>query len=69
MIAVNHEKFMKSNFGNVEYHTIPGVGHATFWEQPETVNELVLVWIRKVSQVSACDGTLILVVLTMAFLQ
>ncbi|KIM75738.1 hypothetical protein PILCRDRAFT_827025, partial [Piloderma croceum F 1598] len=51
MIAANHEKFMKSNFGNVEYHTIPGLGHTTFWEEPEKINALMLAWIKKVSQV------------------
>jgi len=51
IIAAKHEQFMKSNFGNVEYYTLPGIGHSTFWEQPEKVNELVLVWVKKVSQV------------------
>jgi len=50
MIAANHEQFMKLNFGNVEYHTIPGLGHSTFWEQPEKINELILAWIKKISQ-------------------
>jgi pimeloyl-ACP methyl ester carboxylesterase len=62
MIAANHEKFMKSNFGNVEYHTIPGVGHTTFWEEPEKINALILAWIKKFSQVSASDDVHILVV-------
>jgi len=50
MIATDHEQFMKLNFGNVEYHTIPGIGHMTFWERPEKINELMLAWIKKVSQ-------------------
>ena len=62
MIAANHEKFMKSKFSNVEYHTIPDLGHMPFWEQPEKINELVLAWVKKVSQVSAGDDVRILVV-------
>lgn len=53
MIAANHEKFIKSNFGNVEYHTLAGLGHMTFWEEPERIDELVLAWIEKVLRVSA----------------
>lgn len=61
IIAANHERFMKQNFGNVEYHTIP-LGHTTFWEEPEKINVLMLAWIKKVSQVSASDDVYILVV-------
>ena len=45
-IVAKHKQFMKLNFGNVEYHTLPGLGHSMFWEQPEKVNELMLVWVR-----------------------
>ena len=63
MIAAKHEQFMKSNFGNVEYHTlqVPGLGHSTFWEQPEKVNELVLAWVKKVSQVHVGDEHILIV--------
>jgi pimeloyl-ACP methyl ester carboxylesterase len=61
MTTAKHEQFMKSNFGNVEYHTLPGLGHSTFWEQPEKVNELVLAWVKKVSQVCVGDEHILIV--------
>lgn len=48
MIQENHERFMKSNFGNIEYHKLLGVGHMAFWEAAETTNRLILVWVGKV---------------------
>lgn len=42
------ESFMKNNFGNVEFHALQGVGHASFYESPEIVNKLILDFIVKV---------------------
>ena len=41
------EEYMKTNFGNVEFHRVKGAGHATFYETPEFVNRTVLEFVSK----------------------
>jgi pimeloyl-ACP methyl ester carboxylesterase len=40
--------FMESNFGNVEFHGLEGVGHAVFYESPQFVNQTILKFVKRV---------------------
>jgi len=46
------DKFMHSNFKNVEFHTWAHCGHAPFFDKPEEFNKTTLEWINKVTKVS-----------------
>ena len=41
------EKFMHSNFKNVEFHMWDHCGHAPFFDRPEEFNKTTLEWVKK----------------------
>ena len=46
------EKFMHSNFKNVEFHMWDRCGHAPFFDRPEEFNKTTLEWVNKIAKVS-----------------
>jgi pimeloyl-ACP methyl ester carboxylesterase len=46
------EKFMHSNFKNVEFHMWDHCGHAPFFDRPEEFNKTTLEWVNKTTEVS-----------------
>jgi pimeloyl-ACP methyl ester carboxylesterase len=40
------ENLLKRNFAKIEYHGLPDVGHAPFWENPDTTNKLILEFVQ-----------------------
>lgn len=46
------EKFMHSNFKNVEFHMWTHCGHAPFFDRPEEFNKTTLEWVNKITNVS-----------------
>jgi len=49
VIPLKLEKWMKDHLGRSEFHLLPGVGHAPFFEAPEITNSLILQFVRKYS--------------------
>lgn len=45
------EKFMHSNFTNVEFHMWDHCGHAPFYDRPEEFNRATLDWVDKITKV------------------
>ncbi|KAJ3718857.1 alpha/beta-hydrolase [Lentinula raphanica] len=43
------EKWMKEHLAKSEFHLLPGVGHAPFYEAPEATNKLILEFVKKYS--------------------
>lgn len=43
------EAFMGENFGNVEFHRVPGAGHMAFYEKPEFVNDIILAFVKRIA--------------------
>ncbi|KIK54189.1 hypothetical protein GYMLUDRAFT_48989 [Collybiopsis luxurians FD-317 M1] len=43
------EKWMKDHLGQSEFHLIPGVGHAPFYEAPDETNRLILDFVKRYS--------------------
>ncbi|KAJ3786495.1 alpha/beta-hydrolase [Lentinula aff. detonsa] len=41
------EKWMKDHLTRSEFHLIPGVGHAPFYEAPDIANKLILDFVKK----------------------
>jgi pimeloyl-ACP methyl ester carboxylesterase len=48
LLVDNMEKSIKSRFDIVEFLRMEGVGHAAFYEQPETVNRTILAFIQRI---------------------
>ena len=42
------EKWMKDHLSRSEFHLLPGVGHAPFYEAPEVTNKLILGFVKKI---------------------
>ncbi|KAE9404384.1 alpha/beta-hydrolase [Gymnopus androsaceus JB14] len=49
LIAEKLEKWMKDHLAQSEFHLLPGVGHAPFYEAPEVTNRLILGFVDKYS--------------------
>lgn len=45
-------KFMHSNFANVEFHLWGHCGHAPFYDKPEEFNKATLDWVNRIATVS-----------------
>ena len=43
------EKWMKDHLGQSEFHLIPDVGHAPFYEAPDETNRLILDFVKRYS--------------------
>lgn len=41
------EHFMKTHFGNMEFHRVKGAGHAVFYEKPEFVNKAIVDFVQR----------------------
>ncbi|KAJ3813481.1 alpha/beta-hydrolase [Lentinula aff. lateritia] len=49
LVPKNLEKWMKDHLARSEFHLIPGVGHAPFYEAPDVTNKLILDFVEKYS--------------------
>lgn len=47
LVPKNLEKWMKDHLARSEFHLIPGVGHAPFYEAPDVTNKLILDFVEK----------------------
>jgi 3-oxoadipate enol-lactonase len=48
LVPPRFSRILANGIPHAEMHTIPGAGHAYFWEQPETFNDLCLKFLARV---------------------
>ncbi|KAF5365825.1 hypothetical protein D9757_014436 [Collybiopsis confluens] len=49
IVSLNLEKWMKDHLARSEFHLLPGIGHAPFYEAPDETNKLILSFVKKYS--------------------
>ena len=47
-------ELFKETFADAEVHIWPGVGHVTFFEEPEKTRDVILAFVKRVAEVRSC---------------